>query len=222
MTAPNVRPEGLLWDIDGTLIDTTSLIVAALDHTYRTFIGRTLPPDKIRAIIGTPLSDQVLALGDPRETGADPVAMEAEFIRFYESNRHMEQILPAAVQTLIRGKQAGLPTALITSKNREEIANTIPRLGIEPYVDLIVSADDVGCPKPDPEGVLFALSSLKLRAERTTFIGDTVHDMRAGKSAGVRCCAVTWGAGPRPLLLAENPDLLCDNPHDLAHLLGLA
>ena len=224
MTSPQVQlpPDGLLWDIDGTLIDTTSLIVAALDHTYRTFLGKTLPPDEIRAIIGTPLAEQVLILGDPRVTGADPLAMEAEFIRYYESHRHLERVLPEVVETLIAGKMARIPTALVTSKNREEIANTLPRLGVEPYVDLIVTADDVINPKPDPEGVLFALTSLKLDPKRTVFIGDTVHDMRAGKAAGVQRCAVMWGAGPRAALLAEEPEWVCDAPSDLAEVLGIA
>lgn len=215
------RPQGILWDIDGTLIDTTSLIVAALDHTYRAFLGRTLPTEDIRAIIGTPLSEQVLALGDPRETGADPLAMEAEFIRYYESHRSLERIVPEAVEALITGKKAGITTALVTSKNREELANTLPRLGIEPYVDLIVSADDVIRPKPDPEGILFALKTLGLDPTRTVFIGDTVHDMRAAEAAGVVRCAVTWGAGPRVALVAEAPDYLCDDPTDLVSLLSI-
>lgn len=213
-------PDGLLWDIDGTLIDTTSLIVSALDHTYRTFLGKTLPADEIRAIIGTPLSEQVRVFGDPRETGSDPLAMEAEFIRYYEANRHLERVIPEVVDMLITGKKAGITTALVTSKNNEEIANTLPRLGIESYVDLIVSADDVCLPKPDPEGILLALSTLKLDPSSTVFIGDTVHDMRAGRAAGVHCCAVAWGAAPRALLEAEQPEWICSTPRDLATFVG--
>src|SRR5262249_45583171 len=124
------RPNTLLWDIDGTLIDTTRLIVAALDHTYRTFLGKTLPEEGLRAIIGTPLSKQMRVFGEPAEMGADVEEMEAEFIRFYESHRHLERIITAAVEALKAGKRAGQKTGLVTSKNNEEIANTLPRLGI--------------------------------------------------------------------------------------------
>jgi HAD superfamily hydrolase (TIGR01509 family) len=148
--------------------------------------------------------------------------MEAEFIRYYESHRSLEQVVPEAVEALVAGKRAGITTALVTSKNREELANTLPRLGIVPYVDLIVSADDVIRPKPDPEGILFALKSLKLDPSRTVFVGDTVHDMRAAKAAEVRRCAVTWGAGPRSALEAETPDYICDQPSDLRSILSIA
>jgi pyrophosphatase PpaX len=211
----------LLWDIDGTLIDTTSLIVAALDHTYQTFLHRTLPADEIRAIIGIPLYEQIRIFGEPTTAGIDPAAMEAEFIRFYETNRHLERVIPEAVETLIAGKQAGRKTALVTSKNHAEIRNTLPRLGILEFVDAIVSADDVTNPKPDPEGVLLALDKLGSGANEALFIGDTVHDMRAGKSAVVARCAVTWGAGPRTLLVAEGPEFLCDQPGELRCLLSL-
>lgn len=211
----------LLWDIDGTLIDTTTLIVEALDHTYRTFLSRTLPPDEIRAIIGTPLVKQIYALGDPRSFGVSPEAMMEEFIRYYEAHKSRERIIDTAVAMLVAGKRSGRPTGLVTSKNREEIANTLPRLGIAPYVDCIVSADDVQRPKPDPEGLLLALKRLSARPETTLYIGDTVHDMRAGKSARVARCAVTWGAATRAQLEAERPEYLLEDPSELAAVLDL-
>ncbi len=210
-----------LWDIDGTLIDTTSLIVESLDHVYRRFMGRTLPPEEIRAIIGTPLSEQVRVLGDPAACGVDPSAMEEEFIRYYEANRNRERIVQPAIDALIQGRQAGHPTGLVTSKNEEELANTLPRLGIQPFLDAVVSADHVTRPKPDPEAVLLALRWLDRPPGQAIFIGDTVHDLRAGRAAGVRRCAVTWGAAPRDLLLAEQPELLCDDPTNLATVLGI-
>jgi HAD superfamily hydrolase (TIGR01509 family) len=192
-----------------------------LDHTYQTFLQRTLPADDIRAIIGIPLYEQIRIFGEPATAGVDHAAMEAEFIHFYETNRHLERIIPEAVETLIAGKQAGRKTALVTSKNHAEIRNTLPRLGILEFIDVIVSADDVANPKPDPEGVRLALAKLSSGANEALFIGDTVHDMRAGKAAGVARCAVTWGAGPRALLLAEQPEFLCEEPGELRSLLSL-
>ena len=211
----------LLWDVDGTLIDTTALIVEALDHTYRTFLSRALPPDEIRAIIGTPLVEQIYALGDPRAFGISPEAMMQEFIRYYEANKSRERIIETSVAMLIAGKRAGRLTGLVTSKNREEIANTLPRLAILPYVDCIVCADDVQRPKPDPEGLLTAMKRLCATPEDTLYIGDTVHDMRAGKSAGVHRCAVAWGAATREQLAAEDPEYLLCDPSELAGVLAL-
>ena len=217
-----IFPKVLLWDIDGTLIDTTSLIVSALDHVYIKFIGRTISADEIRAIIGTPLSEQVQFLGEPSDYGTTISEMESEFIRYYEANRNQERILSDVVDILIAGKRAGRPIALVTSKNHEEIENTLPRLGILDYVDLVITADDVANPKPDPEGISKALAHFSVSGSDAIFIGDTVHDMRAGQSGGVQTCAVTWGAGSLSLLTAENPDHICSSPAELRDVLGLS
>lgn len=218
MTAPRC----LLWDIDGTLIDTTDLIVDALDHVYRTHIGRTLPRPEIRALIGTPLASQVTALGAPEAVGASSDAMVREFIRYYEVRRDEERLIPPALDTLRAGYATGHATGLVTSKNRAEIANSLPRLGIDGHVHLVVTADDVALPKPAPDGILAALAALGVAPDDAVYIGDTVHDMRAGERAGVRRCAVTWGAALRPDLLAEAPDMICDDPRTLAAILGIA
>jgi len=212
----------LLWDIDGTLIDTTHLVAAGLDHVYRKFLGRTMPLSDIRAIIGRPLSEQVRIFGEPEQWGTNPDEMEAEFIRYWEARRHEERLIPEVIQTLIAGKQAGRKTALVTSKNHAEIANTLPRMEIADFVDAIITADDVTNPKPDPEGVKLALRLLESNSEQALFIADTVYDMRAGKAAAVKRCAVTWGAAPRENLLAEEPDFICDDPSELRNLLGIA
>jgi pyrophosphatase PpaX len=211
----------VLWDIDGTLIDTTHLIIAALDHVYRTFLQQTLPPGEIRAIIGIPLAEQVRALGNPKDFGVDPADMISEFIRYYESNRQLERIVDWAVEALIAAKVQGNRTALVTSKNREEIENTVPRLGVLEYVDTIVCADDVAKPKPDPESVILALSRLGAAPENAIFIGDTVHDMQAGKAAGVARCGVSWGAAGLEILRIERPEYICDDPSELKRILRL-
>ena len=178
--------------------------------------------DEIRAIIGTPLSEQVRIFGDPAKWGASAEDMEAEFIRHWEARKHEERLIQPAIDTLIAGKRQGRKTALVTSKNHAEIKNTLPRMGIAEYVDAVVTADDVKVPKPDPEGVGLALQLIGALPSSAIFIGDTVHDLRAGQAAGVTRCAVTWGAAPRLRLLAENPEMVCDDPEDLRAMLGVS
>lgn len=211
--------QALLWDIDGTLIDTTDLIVDSLDFTYRKHIGRSLPRDEIRALIGTPLREQICVFGDPATLGATADEMLVDFVEYYEAHRDQERLIPEAIECLRKAHRCGRPTALITSKNHVEVANTLPRLGIEGYVDLVISADDVVNPKPDPEGILKALDRFGITRDEAVFIGDTVHDLRAGAGAGVARLAVTWGACPRPLLVAEAPEAICDDPAELVELL---
>ncbi len=212
----------LLWDIDGTLIDTTTLIVDSLDFVYRRYFGRTLPPDDIRALIGTPLYKQIRVFGELETLGVDEQAIMADFIAYYEAHRDQERILEEVTAILIEGKKRGFPTALITSKNQEELDNTLPRLHIAEYVDFAITADDVTHPKPDPEGMRLALARLNIPAEQApsaVYIGDTIHDMQAAKSAGVQSVGVTWGAAGRDRLSAESPTYLCDTPAALKDLL---
>ncbi len=215
-------PRVFLWDIDGTLIDTTRLIVAGLNSVFNRVAGRSLPEAELRLLIGIPLVDQMRVLGEPETFGSSVDEMASEFIQFYEANRNMEQILTDVVDALIAGKRAGHPTALVTSKNLEELGNTLPRLGIVEYVDLVISADDVLRPKPDPEGVRKALTHFDAQPHEAVFIGDTIHDMQAGKAARVRTCAVLWGAGTREKLTNEQPDFIVEQPEELSTALGLA
>ena len=216
------KPESadcLLWDVDGTLTDTTSLIAESLDFTYQKHYKRTLPYEDLRALIGTPLKKQIRVFGEPESLGANSQDVMDDFISYYEQNKFRERILKPVIAILIEGKSRGLPTALVTSKNQEELQNTLPRLAIAEYVDFAVTADDVTHPKPDPEGLLKALRRFQVRPERAYYIGDTVHDMRAAKSAGVRGVGVTWGAASRTMLESEAPYHICDTPEQLRSLL---
>ncbi|HEX5322867.1 MAG TPA: HAD family hydrolase [Capsulimonadaceae bacterium] len=210
-------PQAALWDIDGTLIDTTALIVDALDVTFRKYIGTSLPPDELRALIGVPLDAQMRALGDPAEFGTSVEEMAATAIVEYEKRRSQEHIIDEALLALIYAKRRGVKTALVTSKNDVELTNTLPRLGISAYCDIIISADRVAPDfKPHPRGVLLALELLGVsNPSDAVYIGDSVHDMRAAHGAGVRSAAVLWGAAPASALRAEKPNWLIENPEEL-------
>lgn len=212
----------LLWDIDGTLIDTTALIARSLDHIYQKFYGRSLPEEERRALIGTPLKKQIRIFGEPEAFGVQEEEITEEFIRFYEAHRSEERLLFEVIALLREGKRRGIPTGLVTSKNLEELANTLPRLGIAESIDVAVTADDVDHPKPSPEGMLLALSRLGIgqeSARHVYYIGDTVHDMQAANAAGVRGIGVTWGAATQQRLERESPFAIVTSPHDLRRLL---
>jgi HAD superfamily hydrolase (TIGR01549 family) len=145
-----------------------------------------------------------------------------DFIAHYETQKHREKIHHDVIAVLIEGKRRGFPTALVTSKNREELANTLPRLGIADCVDTAITADDVTHPKPDPEGLRLALHRSDVppdQAATAFYIGDTVHDMAAARASGVCGVGVTWGAATRAQLEQESPAFLCDTPAELRAIL---
>ncbi|HEV2472084.1 MAG TPA: HAD family hydrolase [Chthonomonadales bacterium] len=215
-------PRCILWDIDGTLIDTTELISESLEFVYQTLYHRTMRPEERRALIGIPLKRQIRAFGEPEKFGVSEEQVTAAFIRYYEAHRSRERIFQPVIELLARGSKLGISTGLVTSKNDAEIANTLPRLGIVSYVQAVVSADAVTRPKPYPDGIIAALSLLGVEDKASTFyVGDTVHDMEAARAAGIRSIGVTWGAAGRRRLEAAAPDHLCDSAEELARVLNL-
>src|ERR1043166_976771 len=108
------KPSALLWDVDGTLTDTTALIAESLDVIYRKYFGRSLPYDERRALIGIPLKKQVRIFGELEAVGIDEAAIMGDFIAYYETQKHRETIHQDVIAVLIEGKKRGFPTALVT------------------------------------------------------------------------------------------------------------
>lgn len=204
-----------LFDIDGTLVDTVELIVRALDHTFRKHLGVQISRDELRRTIGLPLHRQVRLFDHLVDFAPDHRAMEADEIDYYESHKHLERIIPEAVDALKEAKQAGLRTALVTSKNRLELEMFLPRLGVNGWIDAVVSSSDVTRPKPAPDPVLVALQRLGARPQEAVFVGDTVYDIQCAREAGVKVIAVGWGAHPVEVLRAGSPDWLFEEPAQL-------
>ncbi|MCS7208777.1 MAG: HAD family hydrolase, partial [Fimbriimonadales bacterium] len=167
----------LLFDVDGTLIDTVDLIVKALDYTYRKHLGIALPREEIRRLIGLPLSVQMRYLDD-RVVGDVPhEQMEADEIAYYKAHRHQERVVAEAVQAVRTAYRKGYAVALVTSKNREELRLSWEKLGLEHFVDAVVTSDDTERHKPAPDPVLRALERLQVAPEHAMYIGDTVFDI---------------------------------------------
>jgi pyrophosphatase PpaX len=213
----NLEYKAILWDIDGTLIDTTALIVGVLESTFKHFTGKDVPHEELRSLIGIPLDGQVGYLGDPTLYGTTVDEMSAYAVRAYERGRDQERVIPEVVEALIEIKRRGIPTALVTSKSDVEVANSLPRLGVSAYCDAIITADQVApYYKPHPRPVQLALEKLgHPDPQSVIFIGDSVHDMQSGKAAGVKVAAVLWGAATQAMLESESPDLVFHRPSEI-------
>jgi pyrophosphatase PpaX len=209
-----------LFDIDGTLVDTVELIVRALDHTFRKHLGVQISRDELRRTIGLPLHRQVRLFDHLVDSVPDHRAMEADEIAYYESHKHLEQVIPEALEALKEAKRAGMRVALVTSKNRLELETFLPRLNVNGWVDAVVSSSDVARPKPAPDSVLVALERLQASPSEAIFVGDTVYDIQCARGAGVRVIAVGWGAHPVEMLRAERPDWLFEEPAQLREFIG--
>ncbi len=180
-----------LFDLDGTLIDSIGLIMASYRHTMQRHLGAVPAERDWRAGFGTPLRTQLAKFGrDPDEVEA----MTATY-RAY-NNEHHDQMVTAypGVHDLLESLHvAGVPLAVVTSKNRASMERGLRLCGLDHFFEEHVTTDDVTRFKPHPEPVIEALARLRAEASGTVFVGDSPHDVAAGRAAGVQTAAALWG-----------------------------
>ena len=206
----------VLFDLDGTLIDSVRLI---LDSYHHALAAHNLPPrsdEDWLAGVGTPLSVQFAAWQ------SDRVMLEALIATYREYNlKHhdrMVTVYPGVVDVVQRLKEAGTATGLVTSKNRSGALRGLTLARLEALMDVLVCADEVENPKPHPEPVEKAVRLLGADPRSTVYVGDSIHDMRSGRAAGVRTAAVLWGPFGRSHLEGAQPDYWLERPEELLTL----
>ena len=208
-----------VFDLDGTLIDSLGLILASYRHTMVTHLG-TSPPDALWvAGMGTPLAVQMrnFARDEP---------MAVEMVETYQEHNlanHDRLVRPfAGVRDSVAGlRSRGVTLAIATSKRATATGMGLRACGLpEEWFAAVVTADDVTRPKPDPEPVLLALDLCGRTDEiRAVYVGDSIHDMRSGRAAGIPTAAALWGPNSRETLEPAKPDIWLSTPADIAMLL---
>lgn len=195
-------PLAVLFDLDGTLVDSIDLLVASMEYAFADRTRRP-PVDEWIQAIGTPL-DAMLARW--AEGSDDVQLLRARYREFQVANHDaMTQAYPGAVEAVRQLHAAGHPLAIVTSKLEAGARRSLRHVGIEDCFAAVVGIDATARHKPDPEPVRFALAQLGATPDRAIFIGDSTHDMRAGRSAGVRTGAALWGPYTRSLLEPTEP-----------------
>ena len=207
--------DAILFDIDGTLVDSIGLIVRGLSDTFHAFAGRRPEDTEILGKIGMPLRSQLREYSVMSPSHEEVEAMADYAIERFKDYHHLETHFPAAIETLRWVHSQGIKTALVTSKSRIELEDFLNRFDSAEYVDAIVTASDVTHPKPNPESAERACLLLGAEPTRAAMIGDSVFDIRCARGAGLTAIAVGYGAAEPETLLKERPDLYFETPEDL-------
>jgi pyrophosphatase PpaX len=214
----NGHPDVFLFDLDGTLIDSIELIRRSLEHTLAAHgFGQPTHAQWLEGL-GRPLKAQFAPLA------ADTRELEA-MVRTYRSwnlahHDAMVRAYDGVHEALDSLAAAGGRLGLVTSKQHVSARRGLERCGLAERFEVVVGADDVDQGKPAPDPVLLALELLGARPERAVFVGDSPHDLTAGREAGTRTAAVLWGPFSREDLAPYEPDLWLERPAELALLAG--
>jgi pyrophosphatase PpaX len=207
---PMLRYRAVLFDLDGTLIDSTGLIVESFHHMTEQF-GIARQPDACwLAGVGTPLRSLL-------EPWARDEAMLEDMLAAYRAHNlahHDARVraYPGIVEAVDALLAAGVRVAVVTSKNRSGTERGLAVAGLAGKIDVRVCVEDVTRHKPDREPVDVAVARLGADPASTLFVGDSVHDMMAGRAAGVATGAASWGPFQRSDLQPADPTWWLDSP----------
>jgi pyrophosphatase PpaX len=202
----------VLFDLDGTVIDTGSIILASMRHATREVLGRDFADEELMATVGGPgLEAQMRAL--------DPERVD-ELVRVYRAHNeplHDEiGIFVGMDEVLLRLRDEGRRLGIVTAKRSATVALAFARVPIGHLFDVVVGGDETERHKPDPEPLLLALERLGSRPDDAAYVGDSPFDIRAAKAGGLHAIAVTWGGiHDRALLEAEGPDAVVESAEEL-------
>lgn len=207
---------GVLFDLDGTLLDTYDLIRTSFHHTMIEVLGEDRSMAAFDASLGRPLAVQF------RSYAKDEAQLAAlvEGYRVYErsiQNDHLAEF-PGMRPALERIAADDWQTGVVTSKRNETAVSNLDAFGLTGLFSVIVGSDDVERPKPDPEPVAKGARLLGLAPAQCFYVGDSPFDMQAGNGAGCTTVAVTWGMFAREVLEAQTPDFVISSAEELPPL----
>jgi pyrophosphatase PpaX len=207
----------VLFDLDGTLIDSVRLILDSYHHTLDVHGFPPRTDEHWLSGMGTPLRVQF------RDWAHDPALLEQMIATYrdYNITHHdrMVSVYPGVPEVIKELRSLGLSMGLVTSKNRVGAVRGLEHVGLMEFIDVIIGADDVVNPKPHPEPVQLAAQRLGVGREGVVYVGDSIHDMQSGRAAGVETAAVLWGPFGRDHLEATEPDYWLETPTDLLQMI---
>lgn len=202
----------VLFDLDGTVIDSGSIIVASMRHATKTVLAREVEDEVLMATVGgSGLVEQMRLLDEDRVD---------ELVACYREHNgplHSELAECAGMTDVLHAlKRQGRRLGIVTAKRRVTIDLAFSHLPLEHFFDVVVGSDDTERHKPHPEPLLYALERLSARPEQAAYVGDSPFDVRAAKAAGVHAVAVTWGGiHHRERIEIEAPDAIVTNTEEL-------
>jgi pyrophosphatase PpaX len=212
-----VRFPVVLFDLDGTVIDSGAIILASMRHAAETVVGGEWSDRQLLQAVGGPgLEAQMVAL-DP---ALDPARVD-ELVRVYRAhNEPLHDTLECCAgmeDVLAVLKETGHRLGIVTAKRRKTVDLAFARLPIEHLFETVVGGDETPRQKPHPDPLLLALDRLGARPQDAAYVGDSPFDMQAAKAAGIFAVGVSWGRIHDAGKLAD-ADVVIDSAAELLDL----
>ena len=211
--------KAILFDLDGTLIDTHDIILSSMKHTVNDVSGFEATDAELMAGVGTPLFDQMLHFINGDEAKAE------EMVAIYR--RHNDAIhddgvksFPGTADALGKLREMGYPMGVVTSKRHHMAVRGLQKCGILDYFEFVMGSDDWPEHKPAPGPILHGCELIGCLPEECMYMGDSPYDIMAANAAGCISAAALWGMFPRSELEMQRPDIILEDISQLPALLA--
>lgn len=207
--------KAVLFDLDGTLINTNDLILKSFQHTYKEMLNLEPSSEEIRMNFGRPL--QMIF----KDYDQDRIEEVIKFYREINLQLHDKECKEfSGIKEMLEDlKSQGIKLGVVTSKKRDMAERGAKLMGIFQYFDTFITPESTEKHKPEGEPVLKACSDVGVSVSEAIMVGDSPYDILSGKNAGAKTCGVTYTALPLSKLEESNPDYFIDKPSDLLEII---
>ncbi|MCM3765750.1 pyrophosphatase PpaX [Neobacillus niacini] len=213
----NNKMTTLLFDLDGTLIDTNELIITSYLHTLEKYYPGQFQREDVLPFMGPTLHEAFSTVG------ADPDRVE-EMVKVYRTfNIANHDVLvkefEGVFETIQTLYEKGYKLAIVTTKRHDVALKGLRLTGLDKFFEVVIALDHVEKVKPDPEPIFKALEELGSSPAEAVMVGDNYHDILAGRNAGTVTVGVAWSIKGRDYIAKYEPDYILENMTDLLTIL---
>lgn len=207
----------LLFDLDGTLINTNELIISSFLHTLNHYFPEQYKREDVYPFMGPTLFETFSSI--------DAERTEEMITHYREFNLENHDMLvtefDGVFETIRTLKENNFKLAIVSTKLRDTVIKGLKLTNLYPFFDTIVALDDVTHPKPHPEPLLKALQEIGSKPEEAIMIGDNFHDIEGGKNAGTLTAGVAWSVKGKEFLQSFHPDYMLDTMPELLDIVKI-
>jgi len=215
------RPEAIIFDLDGTLVDSREDLCLSVQAAFRREGLRAPDYDQVSSAVGHGARALISSLLDQGQRGGGEARVDGLLLAFRDI--YLEHLLdntrvyPGLMETLnrLRDQRPALKLAVLTNKPGEMARQICRGLELDGFFEKIYGPDDLNCLKPDPRGLLQLLGELKVEPARAFYVGDMPVDLQLAQAAGCRPLIVAWGLESRERLIQAGATRLLERASDL-------
>jgi phosphoglycolate phosphatase len=210
----------LLFDLDGTLVDSLPDIASALNHALGAVGLEELPLDVVRGLVGEGVLRLVEKALTLQRSDRDAGALARQVVAAYSEKPCVKTRVFPGIEPLLVQLRGKVRLAVLTNKVGSVARALLSELRLEDRFDAIVGEGDGHARKPSPDAALALIGRFGTSPQRTLMVGDGLPDLAMARAAGCPVAAVTWGYSERAALEAQRPDFLVEAPADLLPVVG--